>query len=69
MKRKLEVSRKAFTWEELATWRWGPAKDVPMPGLIVDRPDAEVIYEALMLASDQDPEAIAEREAIIGESE
>lgn len=26
-----------FTWEELATWRWGPAVNDPAPGIVAER--------------------------------
>lgn len=56
---------KALTWEELAKLRWGPAKDDPEPGIILDHPDPDHLQDALMMASDQDPEAIEERKAIM----
>jgi hypothetical protein len=28
-----------MVWAELSTWRWGPARHDPEPGIINDRPD------------------------------
>jgi hypothetical protein len=52
-----------FTWDELAALRWGPAKDDPTPGIVIDRPDRGRMLAALQSAAD-DPE---ERAAIQGE--
>ena len=51
------------SWERLASLRWGPAVGDPTPGLIVDRSDPERLRAALA-ELENDPDAIAEREAI-----
>lgn len=58
-----------FTWEDLASWRWGPAVGNPTPGVIVDELDLDVAARAVgALAVSDDPEIVAEREAIMGRS-
>lgn len=56
-----------FTWGELASWRWGDDIDDPSENVIVGRPDPQKMLSALRAAGD-DPEAMAEREAIRAES-
>jgi hypothetical protein len=51
----------------LSTLRWGPARDDPEPGIIIDRPDVARPLAARQAAAD--PYAIAEREAIQADSE
>lgn len=50
-------------WPELTALRWGPAVGDPTPGLTIDRPDPDRRRAALAALAD-DPEAIAERDAI-----
>jgi hypothetical protein len=56
-----------FAWEELAVWRWGPARDDPEPGIIIDRPGVARPLAARQAAAD--PYAIAERLAIQAEGQ
>ncbi len=54
-------------WRELAALRWGPARDDPTPGIIIDRPLSEdAVYRKAMFegADRTDPYAVAERLAI-----
>lgn len=53
-----------FSWEELAAWRWGPARDDPTPGIIIDHPDPACCHAALEAADPADDYALAERVAI-----
>ena len=53
-----------FTWDELATWRWGPARDDPSPGIIIDHPDPARCRAAIEAADPFDAYAVAERVAI-----
>jgi hypothetical protein len=56
-----------YTWEELATWRWGPTIGETTPDLVIDRSDSAGMRAALRALA-LDPEAMAEREAIrVGE--
>ena len=57
-----------FTWGELAAQRWGPARDDPTPGIIIDRPNHDRFKAALEGADPNDPYALAEREAIQSET-
>ncbi len=50
-------------WEELSSWRWGPAERDSLAGLIVDRLDMERMLEALSTTA-HDSDAKAERLAI-----
>jgi hypothetical protein len=36
-----------FTWDELAGWRWGPARDDPTPSIIIGMPDRGCMMAAL----------------------
>jgi hypothetical protein len=56
-------------WRELAVLRWGPARDDPTPGIIIDRPDPEAMRAALASADPFDAYALAERQAIQQENE
>lgn len=56
-------------WRELAALRWGPARDDPTPGIIIDRPDPEAIRAALAGADPLDRYALAERQAIQTENQ
>jgi hypothetical protein len=59
-----------FSWEDLAARRWGPAAADPTPGLTLDRPARGRMLVALQAAArGDDPDAIAEREAIQAEAE
>jgi hypothetical protein len=48
-----------LVWAKLSTWRWGPAKSDPTPGIVIDRPDPTRRCAALETATD-DPYASAE---------
>jgi hypothetical protein len=56
-------------WRELAFLRWGPARDDPTPGIVIDRPDSEAMRAALASAETFDAYALAERQAIQQENE
>jgi hypothetical protein len=58
-----------FSWEELARWRWGPARADPEGGIVIDRPNRGRMRMALQAAARGiDPDAGAERDAIPAES-
>jgi hypothetical protein len=40
-----------LVWAELSTWRWGPAKGDPTPGIVIDRPDRGRMLAALEAAA------------------
>jgi hypothetical protein len=56
-------------WRELAAIRWGPARDDPTPGIIIDRPDLDAIRASLAGADPLDPYALVERHAIQHQSD
>ena len=47
-----------FSWEELAAWRWGPAKDDPTPD-IIEQPDAYALAERVAIQAQEPGAAIA----------
>jgi hypothetical protein len=53
-----------YTWDDLAAWRWGPARDDSTSGLVIDRANP-----GRMLADlpDDNPYARDERDAIEAE--
>jgi DNA polymerase family A len=58
-----------YTWEQLARWRWGPARADPEGGIVIDRPDPARMLAALKAAARaDDPYPVAERLAIRAET-